>query len=91
MGLNTGVLDLPAVDTQPVNGTRRAERAWPPKGTLTAALPLVTSQPRKGELSLIGEAQMTLGAHAVLKLNCGFGLTGKAEDLAPEVGVIFSF
>ena len=29
--------------------------------------------------------------HAVLKLNCGFGLTTQAPDIAPEVGVLFHF
>jgi hypothetical protein len=43
------------------------------------------------ELSLIGEAQLTVGRRAFLKLNCGFGLTQKAPDFAPEVGVVFSF
>ena len=43
------------------------------------------------ELSLIGEAQWFLGPHALLKLNCGFGITEKAPDLAPEVGVMFRF
>lgn len=43
------------------------------------------------ELSLIGEAQWFFSHRAFLKLNCGFGLTQKAPDLAPEVGVLFSF
>jgi hypothetical protein len=42
------------------------------------------------ELSLIGEAQWKIAGRSVLKLNCGFGLTEKAPDLAPEIGVIFS-
>lgn len=28
---------------------------------------------------------------AVFKLNCGFGLTNTAADIAPEVGIIWSF
>jgi hypothetical protein len=43
------------------------------------------------ELSAIGEAQWFIGRHAFLKLNCGFGLTPKAPDIAPEIGVMFSF
>lgn len=43
------------------------------------------------DISLIGEAQFRLGRHAVLKLNNGFGITEKAEDFAPEVGVLFEF
>ena len=43
------------------------------------------------EMSLIGEAQWHLSRRAFVKLNCGFGITSKAPDVAPEVGVIFSF
>lgn len=43
------------------------------------------------ELSAIGEVQYSLTRNAVLKLNTGIGLTRKAPDLAPEVGVMFSF
>jgi hypothetical protein len=32
-----------------------------------------------------------VGRFAVLKLNSGFGLTQKAPDIAPEVGVLFRF
>jgi hypothetical protein len=28
---------------------------------------------------------------ALLKLNCGLGLTENAPDIAPEVGVLFRF
>ncbi|HKQ61779.1 MAG TPA: hypothetical protein VJS92_10830 [Candidatus Polarisedimenticolaceae bacterium] len=43
------------------------------------------------ELSLIGEAQWRFTSGAMLKLNCGVGLTEKAPDVAPEVGVLFRF
>lgn len=43
------------------------------------------------EIAAIGEAQWFFSRHGFLKLNCGFGLTEKAPDIAPEVGVIFSF
>lgn len=43
------------------------------------------------EVSFIAEAQYTLGKNAVLKLNCGFGLTKKAPVVAPEIGVLFKF
>jgi hypothetical protein len=42
------------------------------------------------ETALIGEAQWRIAPRAVLKLNNGFGLTSKAPDLAPEVGLAFS-
>jgi hypothetical protein len=40
---------------------------------------------------VIGEVQWHLGPRAFLKLNSGFGLTEKAPDVAPEVGVLISF
>jgi hypothetical protein len=43
------------------------------------------------EVSLIGEVQYTLSKNAVLKVNSGFGLVEKAPDVAPEIGVLFSF
>lgn len=43
------------------------------------------------EVAAIGEVQYSLAKNAVLKLNCGFGLTTKAPTLAPEVGIVFSF
>jgi hypothetical protein len=46
---------------------------------------------RQDEVELITEAQYRLGAHSVLKLNTGFGLTAKAPRWAPEVGILFSF
>lgn len=43
------------------------------------------------DISLIGEAQWFFSERGLLKLNCGFGLTEKAPDIAPEVGVLFRF
>ena len=43
------------------------------------------------EIELIMEAQWTLRPNVVLKLNSAFGLTSKATDWAPEIGVMFSF
>jgi hypothetical protein len=43
------------------------------------------------EFELITEAQWHFSAHHYLKLNNGFGLTEKANDWAPEVGVLFGF
>jgi len=42
------------------------------------------------EAAIIGEAQWRIAPRAVLKLNNGFGLTSKAPDLAPEIGLAFS-
>jgi hypothetical protein len=43
------------------------------------------------ELSVITEAQWHLSDRVFVRLNNGLGLTSKATDWAPEVGVVFSF
>jgi len=43
------------------------------------------------EISLIGETQHALSDSVTLKLNLGVGITSKATDIAPEVGVLFRF
>lgn len=43
------------------------------------------------EVSVIGEVQYTLSKSAVLKINSGFGVTKKAPNFAPEIGVMFRF
>lgn len=43
------------------------------------------------EVEAILEAQARLHPHVLLKLNSGFGVTKKAADIAPEVGVLFSW
>ena len=43
------------------------------------------------EVELIGEAQLFLTPNIFLKLNNAVGVTSKATDWAPEVGVMFSF
>jgi hypothetical protein len=42
------------------------------------------------EVSLITEAQWHIGPKAFVRLNNGVGLTSKATDWAPEVGIVFS-
>ena len=43
------------------------------------------------EVELIPEMQWALRPNVVLKLNSAFGLTSKATDWAPEIGIMFSF
>jgi hypothetical protein len=43
------------------------------------------------EAAAIAELQWEFSPRALLKLNNGFGITSKAPDLAPEVGIVFSF
>ena len=43
------------------------------------------------EVALIAELQWRISPRATLKLNNGFGLSSKAPDQAPEVGIAFSF
>lgn len=52
---------------------------------------VATLEGEDDELALIGEAQLTLRPGIMLKLNSGFGLTEKATDFAPEIGVLFTF
>jgi hypothetical protein len=43
------------------------------------------------EVSFIAEAQWFLRPNIFVKLNSGVGLTSKATDWAPEIGVVFAF
>ena len=43
------------------------------------------------EMTLITEAQWHISRSVFLRLNNGFGLSSKATDWAPEVGLVFSF
>jgi len=43
------------------------------------------------EVSFIGEAQWFIRPTVFLKVNSGVGLTSKATDWAPEIGVVFAF
>jgi hypothetical protein len=43
------------------------------------------------EIELITEAQWHISRRIFVKLNNAFGLTSKATDWAPEVGIVFSF
>lgn len=42
------------------------------------------------ELSLIAEAQWHFSRNAFLRLNNGLGLTSKATDWSPEIGIVFA-
>jgi hypothetical protein len=42
------------------------------------------------EVTLIGEVQWRVAPSVVVKINNGLGVTSKATDWAPEVGVVFS-
>lgn len=42
------------------------------------------------EVELITEAQWHLTSQVFIKLNNAFGLTSKATDWAPEIGVVFT-
>lgn len=52
---------------------------------------VATLEGESDEYQLIGELQWHISPHAFLKLNSGFGLTEKAPDVAPEVGIMLSF
>lgn len=52
---------------------------------------VATLEGEDDDLSFIGEVQLRLSSKAFLKLNSGFGITEKAPDFAPEIGVLFTF
>ncbi|WP_423908994.1 hypothetical protein [Candidatus Spongiihabitans sp.] len=43
------------------------------------------------EIGLIGELQWLVGGNAVVKINTGVGLTNKAADFSPEIGIMWYF
>lgn len=43
------------------------------------------------EVSVIGELQYALARNALLKLNLGIGITEKAANVAPEIGILLRF
>jgi len=45
----------------------------------------------QAELEAVAEIQWQVSRRVTIKLNSGFGLTSKAPDFAPEIGVLFSF
>jgi hypothetical protein len=52
---------------------------------------VTTVEGEAAEVSIIGELQWHIHDRAFFKFNNGFGLTGDAPKLAPEVGIMFSF
>jgi len=42
------------------------------------------------ELELITEAQLHVSPHVFIRLNSGFGMTSKATDWSPEIGVVIA-
>ena len=52
---------------------------------------VTTLEGHAGDISLIGEAQYFFNPGTFLKLNSGFGISGKTPSIAPEVGVLFTF
>ncbi len=42
------------------------------------------------EVAAIAEVQWHFWRYGFLKLNNGFGLTSKATDWAPEIGILFT-
>jgi len=52
---------------------------------------VATLEGEDDEVSLIGEVQWFLAENIFFKFNSGVGLTKKAADVSPEVGVMFVF
>ena len=53
-GIDTGVLDLPPVETQGSDGVRRAEGSWPPAGTADVAFSFTQGAPGASQLGAKG-------------------------------------
>ncbi len=43
------------------------------------------------EIAWVPEIQWRVTSNMFVKANIGFGVTSKATDFAPEVGIVFSF
>jgi hypothetical protein len=52
---------------------------------------VTTLEGEDDEIAPIDEGQLTVRPGMILKLNSGFGLTKKAVDFAPELGVLLRF
>jgi len=52
---------------------------------------VATLEGEDSDVSLIFETQWHITDSAFLKIGSGFGVTGKAEEFSPEMGVMFSF
>jgi len=52
---------------------------------------VTTLEGEDDELSMILEAQLHINSNAFWKFNSGFGLSEKAPDFAPEIGIMFVF
>ncbi|MGH3442050.1 MAG: CocE/NonD family hydrolase, partial [Nitriliruptorales bacterium] len=80
LGFDTGIMELPPVDTEPFNGERRQERSWPPPGTVDVRLDLAAGgeEAARGELLLRNadepawtDSQPQLTEEQVFDLGCG--------------------
>ena len=51
----------------------------------------IIAEGAQDEVELIADLQFHISSHAFIRLNTGFGITSKATDYAPEIGVLFHF
>ena len=51
----------------------------------------IIAEGAQDEVELIADLQIHISPHAFIRLNSGFGITSKATDFAPELGVLFHF
>ena len=76
-GIDTGVLDLPPVETQGSDGVRRAEASWPPPGTAAVPFSFTDGAPGASQLGANGgrtawtDANVALTEDAILAEACG--------------------
>ena len=76
-GIDTGVLDLPPVETQGSDGVRRAEASWPPAGTTDVAFSFAEGAPGASALGANGggstwsDRNVALTEETILADACG--------------------
>jgi hypothetical protein len=73
-------------------GAPESQRRFSALKRVSPALRLYTGvEGVEDEIEWITEAQLFLRRNVFLKLNNAIGLTSKATDWAPEIGIMFSF
>jgi X-Pro dipeptidyl-peptidase len=85
LGLDTGIMDLPPVDTQVNTGERMQEEAWPPAGTQAVEVSLDALE---GDGDTFTDANPALTEEQVFEgLDLGAALTFRSEPLATDVRI----
>jgi hypothetical protein len=91
-GLRWGTVSLRAALANSAGSFEPGEYAFEYLRRLTERVRVFAAiEGSEDEVELITEAQLSLGQHVILKVNNAFGVTSKAPDWAPEVGLLIAF